>query len=157
MASAYFTQSDLEARLSATTVSQVFDDDNSGSSDVAPIALLIADASSKVDSYLRGTYSKYMPFETVPNEVKRLALDVAVAFVAQRHPEVVRMAWKELMDAAEADLAKLRDGKTRLDVADAVPANAGGGVIGDDETTSTAQGGILSRPLHFYVDGLEDF
>lgn len=126
MTSAYFTQTDLELRLSTEVVKQIYDDDNSGSAKSDAIDALVSDASSKVDSYLRGIYT--LPLAVVPNEVKRLALDVAVAYAAQRHAEYVRRDWKPLMEQVEKDLEKLRLGKTRLDVqTDPEPgANEGG-------------------------------
>lgn len=114
MTSAYFTQADLEKRLSTDTVNAIYDDANAGSASAAPIAALIADSSSKVDSYLRGIYP--LPLTVVPNEVKRLALDVAVAYAAQRHSEYVRRDWKTLMEQVERDLKSLRRGETRLDI-----------------------------------------
>ena len=129
MTSAYFTQAELESRLSAKVVAEIYDDANAGSASAAPIAALISDSSSKVDSYLRGVYT--LPLTVVPNEVKRLALDVAVAYAAQRHAEYVRRDWKPLMEQVEKDLKRLRTGETRLDVAGTPEpaANEGGNVV----------------------------
>ena len=137
MTSAYFTKGDLEDRLSADVVRKCYDDNNIGTADSSPLGRLIRDASSKVDSYLRGMYP--LPLATVPNEVQRLALDVAEAFAAKRFPEIVRKDWKELLKQAEKELESLRMGKTRLDVptgqAPDPPANVGarvGSRVSDD-------------------------
>jgi len=130
MAYPYIVQADLENRLSAETVRQIYDDDNNGTADPGPIERLLADASSKVASYLRGIYDLTIVAANPPNEVKRLTLDVAVAYAAQRHGEYVRRDWEKLMKAAESDLMKLREGKTRLDVVGSPEpaANTGGTV-----------------------------
>ena len=123
----YFARQDLEARVSPQTVREVFDDDNSGTPSDTAIARLIADACSKVDSYLQPIY--VLPLTPTfdeagdpghatpiwPTEVVRLSLDVAVAMLAQRHPEYVRRDWERLMKAAEDDLMKLRKSLTTLE------------------------------------------
>jgi phage gp36-like protein len=112
----YIVLADVEGRLSKATVQQIFDDDDNGDPDADPIATLCADSSSKVASYLRGNYDLEVVASVLPHEVVRLSLDVAVAYAAQRFPSYVRHDWEKLMKAAECDLQKLRDGKTRLDV-----------------------------------------
>lgn len=127
--SAYFGRKDLEARLSASTVRELYDDNNDGVADGPSIDGLIADSCSKVDSYLRGVYP--LPLSApYPYEVKRLAIDVGVAYAAQRHPEVVRREWEKLMKQAEHELNEMRRGQTRIDVPDGssvgAPKNVGG-------------------------------
>ena len=112
----YFTQAELEARLSVATVKNIYDDDNDGAADTSSVDRLRVDATSKVASYLHGLYDLAVIAASPPNEIKRLALDVAVAYAAQRFPSYVRRDWKPLLEAAEADLARLRSGKTLLDV-----------------------------------------
>jgi len=138
---AYITITDLEARLGANAVRAFLDDDNDSAADTAAINQIIADAESKVNGYARGIYT--IPFTApIPVEVKRLALDVAHAYMAMRHPEYVHGNWKELMDHADAQLRDLRNGKTRLDVMTTPePAANQGGTVetpeldGDEETT----------------------
>lgn len=151
MAYPYITQSQLEARLSAEVVRQIYDDDNNGSADASPIAQLLADASAKVASYLRGIYDLTAVAATPPAEVTRLALDVAVAYAAQRHPEYVRRDWQALMRAAEGDLEKLRKGTTRLDVVGSPEpgANQGGSV----SSVTTDADGLPARVF----DDMGDF
>lgn len=151
--SIYWVQADLEDRLSAEVVKQILDDNLDGAADATPVTRLQKDSSSKVDSYLRPIYGKAMPLAApYPNEVIRLALDVAEALAAKRHPAYVRRAWKELMDAAEADLDKLRRGVVRLDVG--VPpepaANEGGSVRSGDPANPTPN-------PKFFADGTGDF
>lgn len=148
MTSAYFSQEDLELRLSKTVVQQIYDDDNAGIAKSDAIDALVSDASSKVDSYLRGIYT--IPLSEVPNEVKRLALDVAVAYAAMRHPEYVRRDGKALMEMAEKDLKSLRNGETRLDIQTSPEpaANAGGFV---------QNGTTVNPPVPFMFESTGDF
>lgn len=123
------TQTELEYRLGPTQVKRIYDDGRVGSADADAVAQLLADAKSKVFGVLRATgYVLANVESTPPHEVNRLILDVAVAYAAQRHPEVVRRDWVALMAAVDADLMKLRKGVIRLDV-ESTPepaANEGG-------------------------------
>jgi phage gp36-like protein len=149
MAYPYITQAQLENRLSATRVARIYDDNRDGSADANPIAQLIADASGKVASYLRGSYDLDTVAASTPNEVVRLTLDVAFAMAAQRHPEVVRVDWQPLMQAAEKDLERLRKGETRLDVVGPPEpaANTGGAVYQQDPNDATVDA------LTFFANG----
>ena len=97
MAYPYITKADLESRVSSTEVRRILDDDSDGSADANPITRVLEDSSAKVAGYLRGIYDLDTIAANPPNEVKRLTLDVAVAYLAQRHPERVRRDWVELM------------------------------------------------------------
>jgi hypothetical protein len=96
-----------------------------------------------VASYLRPIYDLTTVAASPPHEVVRLTLDVAYAMAAQRYPEVVRVDWLPLMQAAEKDLGRLRDGTTRLDVIGSPePAQNVGGSVSegdpDDYDVTTA-------------------
>lgn len=135
MAYPYITQAILESRVSTEVLRRVLDDDNDGAADPDPIGTVIADASAKVAGYLRGIYDLDVVAANPPREVVRLTLDVAVAYLAERHPEAVRKAWLPLMEHAETELKALRKGETRLDVVGPPepPANVGG----NDQTSDT--------------------
>lgn len=125
----YWVLADLEARISKDVVRQVYDDNNFGNPDTDAIAQLQADSQSYVDGFLRAVYT--IPLTpVVPGEVKRISLDVAVGYLAVRHPEYVRFDGHAMLDRARAELMDLRTGKTRLDVmGPPEPAsNVGGGV-----------------------------
>lgn len=146
----FFTKAQLEARMSAKRVKRIFDDNADGNADTNPINQLRADASSKVRSYLEpmGTFDTIVALfneetgellsgKVLPDEVTRLALDVAVALACQRHPEVMRQDWVKLMEQCDKDLGRLRDGKTSL----------GGGTQGGVATPeTTVQGGVAVFP-----------
>ena len=137
MAHAYATKKQLENRISADAVQRIYDDNNDGDADSDPINDLLYDATAKVDSYLSAVIPT--PVEKVgspaeyPREVIRMTLDVAEAYAAKRHPEVVARDWEKLMKAAESDLKSYREGKTKLGSLPADPAaNHGGSVVADD-------------------------
>jgi len=139
----FFTQAQLEARLSAKRVQRIFDDNNDGVPDKNPVAQIRQDASSKVASYLEPigltptlealvnltTGELLDPTKGFPEEVVRLGLDVAVALACQRFPEVMRQDWQTLMAQAEKDLVSLRMGKTSLGGQSAPEATNLGGAI----------------------------
>lgn len=126
---AYITIADIEARIGKQAVIAICDDDNDGTPDTSVLDRFIADATSYVDGFLRGIYTLPLP-EPVPNEVKRLTLDVAVGYLAERHAEYVRYDGGKLLERARQNLVDLRTGKTRLDVQGAPePAANQGGVV----------------------------
>jgi len=153
MAYPYITQQDLEDRVSARVLREVLDDENVGLASADSVTRILKDASAKVAGYLRGTYDLTTVASVLPEEVVRLTLDVAVAYLAQRHPEVMRVDWTPLMEQADKELKALRRGDTRLDIEGPPepPANTGGavgegtepgGVIAYDATRTTFQDGF---------------
>ena len=127
----YITQTDLEDRLSAAVIRDILDDDADGFVDDNPLDRVIADAESYVEGFLRVAYD----LETVralgtsvPNEVKRLCLDIATAYLWERHPEYIRADGDKLLMRARLELVDLRRGLTRLDIVGdpEPPANRGG-------------------------------
>lgn len=126
----YITQAELEARVSARVVQRVLDDDSDGSADVDAVTRVIADASSKVAGYLRTMYTLADVAANTPEEVRRITLDVAQAYLTIRHPEFFRGDGEALMRSAVSELKDLRKGLSRLDVEGTPePAeNAGGSV-----------------------------
>lgn len=119
-----FTFDDLQARASEGGVIANFDDQNEGAvdEDHPAIVRLQKDSTSYVMSFLRVKYDitviTAMDAEDLPNEIVRLALDVAEYYAARRHPEWCRenKSWKELKATVDQELAELRDGKRRLDI-----------------------------------------
>jgi phage gp36-like protein len=111
----YVTPDELKDALGAHVVRALYDDDNSGEPDAAPIASAIRRATSKVNAYLRRLY--VLPIaEPIPDIIKSITLDLTIAYAQLRHPEVVRVDGEKLIKAAEADLERLRDGKIELDI-----------------------------------------
>jgi phage gp36-like protein len=120
---AYITRTDLENAVGAGTVAAIFDDATTGTANDAAISLVIAEAESRVNSFLRQLY--VIPLSPVPDLVKSIAIDVATALMQSRHPEYLRVDGERLMNRAEADLMKLRDGTIKVDSQTLpTPANA---------------------------------
>ncbi|MEJ7728211.1 MAG: phage protein Gp36 family protein [Polyangiaceae bacterium] len=148
----YWARADLEARLSASIVEALFDDDNSGDPDTNPITQLQADSASYVEGAIRGVYSLAAVRAAPPNEIKRLALDAAVYYAATRHPEVLQRDWKTLKSVLDTDLEALRLGNRRLDV-DGSPENASnqGGVVRSGDPN------LPEAPPRTFADGMGDY
>jgi phage gp36-like protein len=129
----YITLSDLEDRITQAVLTQILDDNVDGTPDENPLLRVIADAESYVEGFLRGNYDITVIRalgRSAPNEVKRLCLDVAVAYLYDRHPEYIRADGMKLMESARRDLLELRKGITRLDVVGSPePAANQGGVV----------------------------
>lgn len=150
---AYIVRTDLEKRLSPAVVRSLYDDDNDGEPDDDPVAQLIADAESKVLGAIvgpGGVYATAFDVNNYPAELKRLFLDAAVAYAAQRHPEYVRREWLPLMQQLDAELSMLRNGKRTLGITTTPEpaANHGGSVVNDVPDTD------IDRT---FLDGMGDW
>lgn len=87
----YITQEDLEAQLSPTTVMRLFDDENTGTANASAINRVLSRACSWVDSFLARVYRGPFPVpqRPVPQVIIDCALEFAIAFSFERHPEYV--------------------------------------------------------------------
>lgn len=147
----YIVKADLEARLGSQIVRDILDDDLDGDPDNDAIALVISDSESYVEGFLRGNYDLSAIRELgilVPHEVKRLCLDVATAFLRERHPEYVRADGEKLLKRVRADLMDLREGVTRLDNITPIEpaANQGGTTYTDNIEDSTEENNVFNGP-----------
>lgn len=133
----YIVQADLEDRVSAEVARQILDDNLDGTVDANPLARVIADAESYVEGFLRTVYDLTVIRALgtgAPNEIKRLCLDVAVAYLFDRFPEYVRADGHKLLERARRDLTDLHKGLTRLDIVGTPePAANRGGVVQSDD------------------------
>jgi phage gp36-like protein len=106
------TSAQVEARLSANVVRQIFDDDNDGKADDDAIDQLRDDATAWVLSWIAPMLGDVQDTNVLPtpyaSELRRLALDAVVWMAAQRHPEYVRHDWERLKASNEHDLTTLR-------------------------------------------------
>lgn len=119
----YATADDLALAMGPEVVRAIFDDDLSGTADDSPVAYILAEAQSRVDGYLRQLY--VIPLDPVPNLVRSITIDVAIALAQKRHPEVVRADGDGLMKRAIEDLQRIRSGEMKLDsMTLATPQNA---------------------------------
>jgi phage gp36-like protein len=126
---ALVTQAEIEQRLSARVLAQVYDDDNDGVADTNNISRLVEDASSYVLEFYYGNYTA-IPDETdLPPALRRLALDAAHAYMALRHPEYVRADGSKMFERVDKELKRMREAVTTVVKSPpAPPANVGGEV-----------------------------
>lgn len=145
----YVTVEELRARIGGDLLDRALDDDDDGQADVAVMQEVIADASAKVAGTLRGNYDLGVVAENTPREVKRLTLELATCYIAQRHPEVVRFDWEPRMKQVNTDLKAIRSGENRLDAAGPPEpsANQGGDYFPDPMTNG----------VRVFIDGMGDF
>jgi hypothetical protein len=90
---AYITQTDLENAIGPAAVLAIYDDDGDlalSSSELAALASVLDRSSAKVDGRLARSYDGPFPLSPVPKLVKYAALEYAIAYSFERHPEFVR-------------------------------------------------------------------
>lgn len=109
------SQKDLEDRVSRQLVRAGLDDNNDGFSDAGPVNRILVDASSYVMGAIGGAYD-FPIGSPYPNELQRIALDVACAYLSIRHPEMVRFDGQAMLLQARAELKDLKNGVTQLDI-----------------------------------------
>lgn len=136
----YITQADIELRLSPRTVLAIFDDDNDGVADADAVAAIIDDAEAHVDAALLGFID--MPaINPADRLIKRAALNFAIAFSFERHPEYVRSFGEEprihykraedYLDKIQAARRRLPDNNSDLTVAAGGTVKNVGGIVTD--------------------------
>lgn len=111
------TRAQLENRLGKTTVQRIFDDNNDGAIDKDTVEQILADASSKVRGALGPWYDSATTTPAnslVAEELRRIALDAAVAMAAQRKPTIIKMDWVDLMKQVDTDLKRIQNGRSNL-------------------------------------------
>ena len=86
------TQQDLADAITAPVIVAIFDDDSDGVPNATAIAAVIAQAEAEVFSYLVGHYPTNPPPSSLITDplLKRCALDFAIVFSYERHPEYTR-------------------------------------------------------------------
>lgn len=144
MSSAYFAQADLENALGIPVVKAIFDDNQDGDADGAPIAACIAASSAECDSFLRGTYAVTFPISPVPDELKYAAVDFGCAYATRRRPDLVQAMgekpWTSFREAAIEKMKAYASGLERLPATTATPANVGGVVVEDTARIASDSG-----------------
>lgn len=152
---AYFTQTDLENALGVQIVKAIFDDDNDGVADAAPVAACCAYGSAECDSFLRGQYAVSFPISPVPDELKFAAVDFGCAYAARRRPDLTRamgeQPWTMFRQAAIEKMKQFAVSLQRLPPSVGTPANVGAQV----RTGDAARPELPSPPRVF--DDMGDF
>lgn len=108
------TRAQLSARISPTALGRCCDDSGQGDADDDAVARALADASSKIRGKLGPTLKVDELDPAVATEVVRIGLDIAHAYLAIRHPEVMRQDGFKMMQLADKDLCQIRIGEADL-------------------------------------------
>lgn len=137
MAAPYLTKAQLVARVSQTTVDRVLDDSGSGQADGDAVTQVLADASNFVRAgcgFVFDIDSLVAANPVEAGELIRIGLDVAHAYLADRHPEILKMGtkWVEAkLKRAREELALVRQGKSNVAMPNAPTPDKVGGVVID--------------------------
>lgn len=117
MADPLITRAMLENRLGKVTVQRLTDDNNDGAVDKSVVDQLLDDATSKVRGALGPWYDSATTTAAnaaTATELRRIALDAAVAMAAERRPTIVKLDWIEKMKQVDRDLARIANGRANL-------------------------------------------
>lgn len=132
----YSSQTDLENALGKNIVKGIFDDDQDGAADAAPMTACLAYGTAECDSFLRGVLDVTFPISPVPDELKFAAVDFCCAYATRRRPDVVRamgeQPWTTFRDSAVEKMKRYAKSQQRLPDTVAVPANVGAEVRSGD-------------------------
>lgn len=128
-------QADLENRLNAATVLSLFDD-GTGTVNQTAITAVISDGEQEMMSWL---VNENGSLTTAPNDLandpfyKACALDFAIAFAVERHPEQARVAGLGTKESYFARATKraerVQQGRQRATDMVEPPRNVGGPVV----------------------------
>jgi phage gp36-like protein len=126
----YIVQADIEARVSARVLRQVYDDDRAGVAQAAAIAQLIEDAESFVEEIVSGTYDivEVRAASPVLSAMKRLCLDAAVAYLRERWPSHMKTLTAKSWERLKSECKEVELACRRINPAGETsgPANVGG-------------------------------
>lgn len=166
----YLTSTDLDQRMTAAVVVQIFDDDGNADATLATSDLaldateettrdaFIEDGESFVEQWIAATYGDAgltalrALTTTAPRAVKRLMLDATEIKMGRRHPEYIRGGWTERRRELIEELKMLRVREVTLDTTGAPePACNEGGIVrsGDPDATTPRD--------KMFLDGMGDF
>lgn len=146
----YIVQADLEKALSPRTVLAIFQDDPAiGTADNDAVEAVIDRAEAQVDSALLGFVP--MPLANpLDRLVKAVALEFAIAYSFERHPEYVRAFGESQrqnkIDRAELMLARIQQALRRL------PDNNTAATVGAGGTTYNVGGIVTASGPRTMVD-----
>lgn len=109
-----FTREELESRVGKITVNRVLSQGGGEEADEDAVDLVIADA----NTWIRGKLGPVFDFSTLDDtnagDLKRIALDVARAYLCERHPEVMRQDASKIFDRCAKDIKAIRMGEANL-------------------------------------------
>jgi hypothetical protein len=147
-----FTRDDLENHIGKARLDLCLSDQPMGEASEESVAILIDNATR----FCRGKIGAVFELSTLDadtaGDLKRLALDVARAYLAERAPESLRLDPAKIFDRVTKELKQLRIGESTLgtQAAPEPAANHGGEVTsGDPEDPCPKE--------HFALSGTGDY
>lgn len=146
------TAADVRAHISAPRLLLALDDSNTGVVDEAALALLIDDATTYCRGKIGPVFEMATLNATTAGDLRRIALDVVRAYLAERHPEVFRYDSEKIFKRCDKHLEQIRMGMASLGT-EAPPepaANHGGEVTSGDPENPEPQ-------EHFALSGTGSF
>ena len=144
----YITQADVESRFTAALIAQIYDDGGDGTfatTEEAALTDIILDAENLVEEAIRKTYGEdgltWLRGESTdaPRSIKRRCLDAVRLYIAERHPDYIRIdverGWERFNN--DLDRLKLREVEMAV-IGDPEPAVVDGGIVrsGDPDDTT---------------------
>jgi hypothetical protein len=147
VAEALITKTDLERRLGPDVVRRIFDHNSDGVADAASLTQICEDASSKVRGALGLVYDLDQFDPTIATELRRIALDAALAMTARDFHGAYPRDWGMLWEQVKSDLADIRKGMSNLATKEPPEraANQGGTVVRDGSNGGTRV--VCHRPF----------
>jgi phage gp36-like protein len=131
----FITAKQLNDRVGEIIVDRILRAPGSGKADPEAIERVCRDASSWVRGNIGPVYDLSKLPEDSAEEIVRISLDVAHAYLAQRHPEIIRVDGFKMLEQAAKDIKKIRFGEANLGTREEpAPANEGTHVSSGDPT-----------------------
>lgn len=134
----WLSPSDLQGAVSNATITACFNDDNTDVLNEQAIHLVLLRAEQEVLSWLAPEFGP-PPFTpgvlaqlAADDFLRSAALEYAIAFTFDRHPEFARSSGKERTDRferANKRMERILDGRQRPPTVQEKPANVGGVVV----------------------------
>ena len=149
------TPGDVYSRISKTRVDRCLNDAGLGSSDSDAMNGLLED----VSTWIRGKVGPITELSALDaataGDLKRIALDLARAYLCERAPEVMRQDAKPIFERCAKDIKAIRIGEASIgtEVPPDPMANHGGEVTSGDINDPD----YPEPKAHFALDGTGDF
>ena len=106
-----FTAEELYSRISKSRVSECLNDSGSGEADEDAVTQLITDCTLWVRGKIGPVAELSTLTATTAGDLKRIALDVARAYLCERAPEVMRQSSKDIFERCARDIKMIRIGE----------------------------------------------
>ncbi len=135
----YSTLTDLKKLIPEETLIQLTDDEDIGVVNQGRIDEAIAQADSEIDGHCGAKYS--VPFDPVPDIVKKFSVDLAIYNLYSRKVEEIPQTRADRYKNAIRQLERISDGKTSIGEDPEPPAHSEGGI----ENTKTESDKTFTR------------